>query len=196
MNLSHRQPPVPSRCSPAWFDIEDQAWYTVAPEGKLYKWAENSGWSYDKEVGRAVYTIISKLFKENSGFRHMIYQTEARPRSGWIGVDLDGTLARYDGWREGEIGEPIPAMVDRVKEWLKEGMEVRIVTARVGDGHGHGDAQKWEQASLIAAWTKKHIGVALRATASKDLDMIELWDDRAIQVRKNTGEAVQERKEL
>ena len=29
--------------------------------------------------------------------------------SGWIGVDLDGTLARYDGWRGiDHIGEPMP----------------------------------------------------------------------------------------
>ena len=31
--------------------------------------------------------------------------------SGWIGVDLDGTLAFYDMWRGMEhIGKPIPAM--------------------------------------------------------------------------------------
>jgi len=34
----------------------------------------------------------------------------------WIGVDLDGTLAKYGEWRGVEhIGEPIPPMVDRVK---------------------------------------------------------------------------------
>jgi hypothetical protein len=34
---------------------------------------------------------------------------------GWIGVDLDATLAKYDGWKSADhIGEPIPAMVDRV----------------------------------------------------------------------------------
>ena len=35
---------------------------------------------------------------------------------GWIGVDLDGTLAMYDQWAgAGHIGEPIPLMVERVK---------------------------------------------------------------------------------
>lgn len=34
---------------------------------------------------------------------------------GWIGVDLDGTLAHYEGWKGVEhIGEPIPAMVERI----------------------------------------------------------------------------------
>ena len=54
----------------------------------------------------------------------------------WIGVDLDGTLARYEQY-EGpmSIGEPIPEMVDRVKAWLAAGREVRIFTARVSDPH-------------------------------------------------------------
>lgn len=47
---------------------------------------------------------------------------------GWIGVDLDGTLAHYDGWKgETHIGKPIPLMLARVKRWLAEGKEVRIV---------------------------------------------------------------------
>jgi hypothetical protein len=34
--------------------------------------------------------------------------------NGWIGVDLDGTLAFYDEWIGPEhIGAPIPGMVDR-----------------------------------------------------------------------------------
>lgn len=38
---------------------------------------------------------------------------------GWIGVDLDGTLAVYKGWNGPEhIGEPIPIMIDRVKLWI------------------------------------------------------------------------------
>ena len=35
---------------------------------------------------------------------------------GWIGVDLDGTLAMYDGWvGVSHIGEPVPAMLQRVR---------------------------------------------------------------------------------
>lgn len=47
---------------------------------------------------------------------------------GWIGVDLDGTLAHYDKWIGPEhIGEPIAPMVDRVRAWLGQGIEVRIL---------------------------------------------------------------------
>src|SRR5207344_2652938 len=55
-----------------------------------------------------------------------------RMSEGWIGVDLDGTLAYYDQWRGPEhIGEPVPAMLERVQRWLAEGKDVRIFTARV-----------------------------------------------------------------
>lgn len=37
--------------------------------------------------------------------------------NGWIGVDLDGTLAHYDHWRgETHIGPPIAPMVDRWRQ--------------------------------------------------------------------------------
>jgi hypothetical protein len=102
--------------------------------------------------------------------------------SGWIGVDLDGTLAVYDGWRDvGHIGPPVPAMLARVKAWLAEGREVRVVTARVGGWDS--DAAR----SAIEEWCVEHVGEKLVVTCAKDFGMIELWDDRAVQVETNTG---------
>lgn len=50
---------------------------------------------------------------------------------GWVGFDLDGTLAKYDHWLGCEhVGDPILPMVERVKAKIAEGYEVRIVTAR------------------------------------------------------------------
>ena len=47
-------------------------------------------------------------------------------KSAWIGVDLDGTLAQYAGFKGPEhIGDPIPEMVARIKEWLSEGKTVK-----------------------------------------------------------------------
>jgi hypothetical protein len=102
---------------------------------------------------------------------------------GWIGVDLDGTLAEYAGWQGPmHIGKPIPKMLGRVKEWLEEGKEVRVFTARVAeDPHG-----EWKR--LIEEWCRYHLGQTLPVTNVKDYGMIELWDDRAIQVIANTGE--------
>lgn len=112
---------------------------------------------------------------------------------GWIGVDLDGTLATYPVPID-QIGEPIKPMVARIKEWWDEGIEVRIVTARVAecgernaDGIADDAAFASSQRKLIQAWCIKHLGFALKVTASKDFGMIQLWDDRAIQVQTNTG---------
>lgn len=120
--------------------------------------------------------------------------------SGWIGVDLDGTLAFYDTFKGPEhIGEPIPLMLDRVKAWLAEGREVRIFTARVGctdlvnkDGTRDDKAFAAVARKHIEGWCIQHIGVKLPVTAVKDFGMIELWDDRCVQVQPNTGQLVQD----
>jgi hypothetical protein len=102
---------------------------------------------------------------------------------GWIGVDLDGTLAHYDGWKgEDQIGPPIVPMVNRVKKWLDEGQDVRIFTARTGNGQKSIDA--------VQAWCEEHLGKKLPVTATKDFSMTTLYDDRAIQVQKNTGRLI------
>lgn len=109
--------------------------------------------------------------------------------SEWIGVDLDGTLAVYnrgDLFHNGNtyIGPPVEPMLNRVKKWLADGIEVRIFTARVSEEHP-GDLKKIRDA--IEAWCLEHIGQVLKITNVKDYSMIELWDDRSVQVIPNTG---------
>ena len=108
---------------------------------------------------------------------------------GWIGVDLDGTLAHYDGWKGvNHIGAPIRPMVERVKFWLAAGCTVKIFTARM---HGHGKLLVGggveDVVTPIQQWCAKHLGQTLEVTNVKDFGMIELWDDRAVQVETNTG---------
>ena len=110
----------------------------------------------------------------------------------WIGVDLDGTLAEYDGWQGPQhIGRPIQPMVDRVADWLKEGKAVKIMTARVSHD---GTRERIEDANsaldAIQAWCVAVFGFPLEVTNIKDYGMVELWDDRAIQVIPNTGQRV------
>jgi hypothetical protein len=105
--------------------------------------------------------------------------------SGWIGVDLDGTLAKYGGWKgETHIGAPIMPMVKRVQNWIAEGREVRILTARMSDPDE--DARR-AVACAVGNWTEEHIGHRLVATCVKDYGMVELWDDRAVRVVFNQG---------
>lgn len=105
----------------------------------------------------------------------------------WIGVDLDGTLAVWTGWvGPTDIGEPIEPMVRRVRQWLAEGRQVRIFTARVFMGLGYHE-QVPAIVEAIQLWTLKHVGQRLPVTCSKDFNMLELWDDRAVQLVTNTG---------
>lgn len=106
---------------------------------------------------------------------------------GWIGVDLDRTLAHYDTWRGADhIGQPIVAMQRRVRKWLAEGREVRILTARVASTHQH--EERVAAIDAIGDWCERHLGRRLRVTSEKDGSMLELWDDRAVAVDANTGE--------
>jgi hypothetical protein len=117
---------------------------------------------------------------------------------GWIGVDFDGTLAEYDHWRGADhVGAPIPAMVERVKRWLADGKNVRIFTARVySPSYAEcGSIVEWTQRlnetinarRLIDAFCRQQFGRVLPITCTKDYQMYELWDDRAVQVIPNTG---------
>ncbi|HOC55052.1 MAG TPA: hypothetical protein PKI20_05485 [Verrucomicrobiota bacterium] len=106
-------------------------------------------------------------------------------RHQWIGVDLDGTLARDDG--EGHflppypLGEPIPEMIAMVKSLLEAGVTVKIFSARA-----------CESASIpiIQAWAERHGLGRLEVTNQKDYDLIRYYDDRAIQMLPNQGRPV------
>lgn len=129
---------------------------------------------------------------------------------GWIGVDLDATLAE---WGEGTsnpcdvliIGKPIPKMVDRIKSLIAAGDQIRIFTARIDPASPEECERQlrrlpwWEgsqtpqrdwvnyQRTLIEKWCEEHLGVILPITATKDFHMYQLFDDRCLQVSPNTG---------
>jgi len=101
---------------------------------------------------------------------------------GWIGVDLDGTLAQYPPPSGKLIGAPVRRMRLRVVRWLGEGRDVRIVTARTLTPEFRAELERWCRRNLG--------GRTLDVTNAKDLAMIELWDDRVVQVEPNTGRRV------
>jgi len=116
--------------------------------------------------------------------------------NGWIGVDLDGTLAHYEG-EQGvhHIGVPIPLMVGRVRKWLAEGKEVRIMTARVSGADSTDDVVRRDAEkarTCIKLWCSIVFGQVLAVTHRKDFKMIELWDDRVVRVELNTGKVMSE----
>lgn len=119
----------------------------------------------------------------------LIVPPRMSPPRGWWGVDLDGTLAHYDGWKGPQhIGEPIPEMVERVRSWLAKGFDVRIFTARVWeDGTPERKAEARLARMAIVQWCQEHLGQVLQITNIKDYGMLALYDDRAVRVESNTG---------
>jgi hypothetical protein len=106
---------------------------------------------------------------------------------GWIGMDLDGTLASSEAMATmSTIGPPIPEMMTLLKQLILEGIRVKIFTAR---------AAIPGQIPLIHAWLKENGLPSLEITNVKDFDMIRFYDDRAVQVIPNTGEIVESAKE-
>jgi hypothetical protein len=102
----------------------------------------------------------------------------------WIGIDLDGTLAYYDGiWRGiiEHIGEPIRPMIEFVTDLLAQGKKIKIFTAR---------AKNRDTIPYIHKWLKENDLPEFEVTNEKDFGMIMLYDDRCSQVVTNTGEIV------
>lgn len=98
----------------------------------------------------------------------------------YIGVDFDGTLAKYTTYKgPTKLGEPIKKMVARVRRWVSHGKKVKIFTSRADDE---------KSVNAIKKWLKDNELPDLEVTNLKDEKMTELWDDRAIAVKKNTGE--------
>lgn len=123
----------------------------------------------------------------------------------WLGVDFDGTLSKYEGWKgPDKLGEPIEPIVKAIKEFMSHNtdIEVRIFTARsypittvsrgdvdletasrLGEDYYHAAIS----INAVRKWTEQVFGVPFPVTCVKDYWMIQLWDDRAVGVVHNEG---------
>lgn len=115
----------------------------------------------------------------------------------WTGFDLDGTLAKYDGWKGyHHIGEPIAPMVAQLKKLHADGKRVKILTARVAptstDPKKEGGGTPEQVRGVIEQWCEKNIGFLPEITHEKDHYMEAFYDDRCIQVKANEGIIVEE----
>lgn len=100
-----------------------------------------------------------------------------------IAVDLDGTLAEWtaEGYDPAVIGKPIPAMLKRVKEWVANGDQVTIFTARLADPGSFPAIKKWLRDNDLPD---------LPVTNKKKPEFEQYWDDRAVAVQTNTGKVL------
>ena len=137
----------------------------------------------------------------------MANDTHGVEGEGWYGFDLDGTLAKYDGWKGiDHIGEPVKPMVDLMKRMHDEGKVVKIVTARVAPrrledgtvgeqftwltrGPSPDPDAKYTATQYIQDWCEEsaQLGFIPDIVYQKDHLMLNLFDDRVTQVEPNTG---------
>ena len=126
--------------------------------------------------------VFQTLFQKTRGDSIDIRKDAAH---GWIGYDIDATLAKYDFSVHGlqPIGEPIPRMVSRLKRDVGSGKICKYFTARARSPEGVQDVRDWALKNGLPN---------LEVTNVKDHSMIILYDDRARQVEPNTGKVVGE----
>jgi len=118
-------------------------------------------------------------------YHHKMEHNNSMDNKAVVAVDLDGTLAHdYEGeFHPDKIGKPVPKMMNRVKTWIADGIEVRIFTAR---------AQHPENIEPIRKWLKQNGLPDLLITNQKTMDIDVIWDDKARQVVPNTGNEITE----
>ena len=116
-------------------------------------------------------------------------ESKVQMPEGWVGFDLDGTIAQYttfQGWDK--IGPPVPGFVNLIKKLRALGVQCKILTARASaESRALNDITFEQVEKVIQDWTEKYIGERLPVVTEKGAAMICFFDDSAIQVDKNTG---------
>lgn len=141
--------------------------------------------------------------------------THGEKGKGWYGFDLDGTLAKYDGWKGiNHIGEPVKPMVELIKRMHDEGKVVKIMTARIApkaqpetkpNPYREGNwciespgtqawalKGEWTALDFVQEWCYRILEFVPEVVYQKDHLMLELYDDRVKQVVPNEGWLVED----
>ena len=124
-------------------------------------------------------------------FKYDLISTESKAQmpEGWVGFDLDGTIAQYttfQGWDH--IGPPVPGFVNLIKKLRAFGIPCKILTARASaESRALNDITFEQVEKVVQDWTEKYIGERLPVVTEKSASMICFFDDSAVQVNKNMG---------
>lgn len=110
--------------------------------------------------------------------------TELNMKRIHIALDFDKTLAYHESsWGISRVGEPIPSMLKKVKEWVAKGYKITIFTARLS----HDLVQSKAQERLIKDFLAKNDLPDFDVTSTKKPYFSHIIDDRAYHVFPNTG---------
>ncbi|MGI9143141.1 MAG: hypothetical protein ACR2IJ_08100 [Fluviibacter sp.] len=100
---------------------------------------------------------------------------------GTLAVDLDKTLAKsQEPFSVYTIGEPVPEILQAVRDEIATGRRVIIFTARAASNEPG-------VMRIIREWLTRHGLGDLKITCQKTPDITEFWDDRAKPVTPNEG---------
>jgi len=121
--------------------------------------------------------------------KEILHIEELAKQKPWIGVDYDGTMVTHPSFVDPNDhgGKVVPKMRDRVVRWCMQGRRVKIMTARAANTNPN---REQDIAPIRQHLKDNYPEVChnLEITAEKDYGMIELWDDRAIGIIRDTGE--------
>lgn len=99
-----------------------------------------------------------------------------------IALDFDQTLATYEhSWDSKKVGEPVPEMIKKVKEWLSKGYKITIFTARLTVQN------PFKQEAMIRVFLEKYGLPQFDITATKHYYFTHFIDDKAYHVVPNKG---------
>lgn len=120
---------------------------------------------------------ISDLWSERKDEPKFEYNQD----KSWVGFDLDGSIAEYYEYDPNDPtpGKPIEKTISLLKSYLDSGIDCRIFTAR---------ADFPEDFDILRDWFERAgLPRDLVITNVKDVYCKMIFDDRAIQVERNTG---------
>lgn len=104
-------------------------------------------------------------------------QNSSEKKRGWIGFDFDRTISvRNSGDSLLVLGKPIVKLIEKIKEYQKNGRKVKILTAR-----------DESQFPLIISWLAEQGIIGVEVTNKKDKRMDIFFDDKAVGVIENLG---------
>lgn len=107
-------------------------------------------------------------------------------------VDLDATLARYDGWKGVDhIGEPLPGAQEFMEQLCRLANVVVFTTRTKADDEslGRNGKTKYELASLVESWLKNHDIPYHEVYVGQGKPIASAYvDDRAVSIKANPNE--------
>lgn len=108
-----------------------------------------------------------------------------------VAIDLDGTLAQYDGWKGVDvIGAPRPGALEFVTRLVAHGFDVVVYTARVQDRKGENGHEPEDVVYLVHQWLGINgfpVEVRVHGSIGKPM-AVAYVDDRSVKVPTNPGE--------